>query len=144
MCRIFNVQHTEIMVHISVRHTEMTEHIKCVAVLLGVSHSYSMCRFLTLCVADPIWGVCCSSYTLSRRLPVTVPQRCPRRARVSTLVFTQSFPYFGCRQMYYIGIHSDATNVILMAVSSVISKFKYSTICTHDSLVFILPCLLLL
>ena len=64
MCRIFNVQHTEMMVHISVRHTEMTEHIECVAVLLGVSHSYSMCRFLTLCVADLIWGVCCSSYTL--------------------------------------------------------------------------------
>ena len=64
MCRIFNVQHTEMTVHISVRHTEMTEHIECVAVLLGVLHSYSMCRFLTLCVADPIWGVCCSSYTL--------------------------------------------------------------------------------
>ena len=23
-----------------------------------------MCRFTTLCVADPIWGVCRSSYTL--------------------------------------------------------------------------------
>ena len=23
-----------------------------------------MCRFITLCVADPIWGVCRSSYTL--------------------------------------------------------------------------------
>ena len=46
----------------------MTEHIECVAVLLGVLHSYSMCHFLTLCVADTIWGVCCSSYTLSNMI----------------------------------------------------------------------------
>jgi hypothetical protein len=43
MCRTFNV-----------RHTEMTEHIESVAVLPNVLHSYYMCRFLTLCVADPI------------------------------------------------------------------------------------------
>jgi hypothetical protein len=52
---------------ISVRHSEMTEHIESVAVFPNMSHSYCMCRFLTLCVADPIWGVCCSSYTLKRQ-----------------------------------------------------------------------------
>ena len=53
MCRTF-----------SVWHSETTEHIESVEVLLNVLHSYRMCCFLTLCVADPIWGVCCYSYTL--------------------------------------------------------------------------------
>jgi len=29
-----------------------------------VSIIHLMCCFITLCVADPIWGVCCYSYTL--------------------------------------------------------------------------------
>ena len=52
-CRTFNV-----------RHTEMTEHIESVAVLPNVLRSYYMCCFLIRCVADPIQGVCRSSYTL--------------------------------------------------------------------------------
>ena len=53
-CRTFNV-----------RHTEMTEHIESVAVLPNVLRSYYMCCFLSIrCVADPIRGVCRSSYTL--------------------------------------------------------------------------------
>jgi len=31
---------------------------------MNVSFIYPMCWFTTLCVADPIWGVCCYSYTL--------------------------------------------------------------------------------
>jgi len=53
MCRTFNV-----------RHTEMTEHSQSVDVLPNVLQYYYICRFLTLCVADPIRGVCRSSYTL--------------------------------------------------------------------------------
>ena len=40
------------------RHIEKEEHT-------NVSVIDLMCRFITLCVADPIWGVCCDSYTLS-------------------------------------------------------------------------------
>jgi len=43
--------------HMYNRHTEMEEHT-------NVSIIHLMCRFITLCVADPIWGVCCYSYTL--------------------------------------------------------------------------------
>ena len=38
----------------------------CVVHLAGVSFIYPVCRFLIPCVADPIWGVCRSSYTLSQ------------------------------------------------------------------------------
>ena len=31
---------------------------------MNVSAIHLMCRFMTLCVADPIWGVCCYLYTL--------------------------------------------------------------------------------
>ena len=31
---------------------------------MDVSAIHLMCCFMTLCVTDPIWGVCCYSYTL--------------------------------------------------------------------------------
>jgi hypothetical protein len=43
--------------HMYNRHTKREEH-------MNVSAIHLMCRFITLCVADPIWGVCCDSYTL--------------------------------------------------------------------------------
>jgi hypothetical protein len=43
--------------HMYNRHTKKEEHV-------NVSTIPLMCRFMTLCVADPIWGVCCYSYTL--------------------------------------------------------------------------------
>ena len=30
---------------------------------MNVSAIHLMCRFMTLCVTDLIWGVCCYSYT---------------------------------------------------------------------------------
>ena len=43
------------------RHTKKEEH-------MNVSAIHLMCRFMTLCVADPIWGVCCYSYTPSQMI----------------------------------------------------------------------------
>ena len=43
--------------HMYNRHTKKEEH-------MNVSAIHLMCRFMTLCVADPIRGVCCYSYTL--------------------------------------------------------------------------------
>ena len=59
----------------NVRHTKMTEHIESVAVLPNVLHSYYMCCFLTQCVADPIRGVCRSSYTLLRVADCVISSR---------------------------------------------------------------------
>ena len=59
----------------------MTEHIESAAVVWNVLHSYYMCRFLTLCVADPNRGVCWSSYSnhysASPRLSTPIPQLDP-------------------------------------------------------------------
>ena len=33
---------------------------------IDVSKVHLVCRVMTLCVADPIWGVCRDSYTLYR------------------------------------------------------------------------------
>ena len=42
---------------------------------INVSKVHLVCRVMTLCVTDPIWGVCHDSYTLLRERQISNPFR---------------------------------------------------------------------
>ena len=55
---VVKLPHLSVLHFAIIQHTLRGEH-------MNVSFLYCMCRSLTQCVADPIWGVCHCSYTLS-------------------------------------------------------------------------------